>query len=166
MLALQYVFGGVEGAGRRRRQQTLSPLPKLPVCSWSDCLFLCFREWKVWAGLRVMLTVWAGWSTTHTDCILFVPFVSCTRGCVKSWVMMRGSEQSRASLVERMMKCLYMGDVWVQVCWSYLANFLLHHLLCFYWNHQSDTKDDICPTVTSVAFGSTLVTKQRGRHGA
>lgn len=26
-------FGGVEGAGRRRRQQTLSPLPKLPVCS-------------------------------------------------------------------------------------------------------------------------------------
>lgn len=67
------VFGDVEGAGKKKEAAKTFPSPKIPclqlvlllICfgAWffvfgqADYLFLCSREWKVGAGLRIRLTV-------------------------------------------------------------------------------------------------------------
>lgn len=169
------------------RSASVLGLHVFPECfpcgvSRADCLFLCSRQWKVWAGLKIRVTVWLGWSRSHPGCISFVPLWQAHQ------MMCRERGQVKRQWAERGIGLgVTQGEVWSIHCeddeeltvrwgclWHLACKFVevscliscSISLLCFYWNHPSDTEDETCPTVTSVAFGSRkhMEPKQRGRH--
>lgn len=111
----------------------------------------------------------------HTGYICVLPFGKCAGYCAESRAEPRGSGCSRASssvslkgrlgpLVVRMLKNWpYIGAVWHLRCKFLEMTWIIScgiSLLCFYQNHPSGIKDEICPTVTYVAFRASVVCTQ------